>query len=233
MLNNGLKDKSLKVVVGIHSTNPIMPMNQQEIGSLKDYALIFHGKIFSKELNDYLLNNIKRIRKRYPNLLIILSTYDMNSKDHSCFIELGVEMIYNEDVGELLIPYPKSICQQIETIHGGLTLATRQSKKYSIKIRVDQNIIAEDLIRKCITMQTLFPNKMKNCSRIFTTSYSSYAHRPLGVSDMFMFGETSDLLKYWCKASPDDYLLEIRRLQKKYGNLLKRLEEEDKKRAEN
>ena len=218
MLNNGLKDKSLKVVVGIHSTNPIMPMNQQEIGSLKDYALIFHGKIFSQELNDYLFNNIKRIRKRYPNLLIILSTYDMNSKDHSCFIELGVEMIYNEDVGELLIPYPKSICQQIETIHGGLTLATRQSKKYSIKMRVDQNIIAEDLIRKCITMQTLFPNKMKNCSRIFTTSYSSYAHRPLGVSDMFMFGETSDLLKYWCKASPDDYLLEIRRLQKKYGN---------------
>jgi hypothetical protein len=217
VLNNGLKDKSLKVVVGIHSTNPIMPINQQEIGSLKDYALVFHGKIFSKELNDYLLNNIKRIRKRYPDLLIILSTYDMNSNEHSCFIELGVEVVYNKDVGELPTPYPKSICQQIETVHSGLTLAGSQSKKYSIKIRVDQNIIAEDLIRKCIAMQTLFPNKINNCSRIFTTSYSSYAHRPLGVSDMFMFGETSDLLKYWCKTRPDDYLFEIRRFQIKYS----------------
>ena len=91
------------------------------------------------------------------------------------------------------------------------------SKKYSKKIRVDQNIIAEDLIRKCFTMQTMFQNNMKDCSRIFTTSYSSYAHRPLGVSDMFMFGETSDLLKYWCTAKPDDYLIQIRKFQKKYN----------------
>lgn len=216
-LNNSLKDKNLKVVVGINSTNPIRPLNQKEIGSLKDYALVFHGKIFSKDLNDYLLNNIKLIRKYYPNLLIVLSTYEANSNDHSCYIELGVEVVYNEDVGELPTPYPKSICQQIETVHSGLSLAHKRGKKYSIKIRVDQNILANDLIRKCYAMQILFPSKVKNCSRIFTTSYSSYAHRPLGVSDMLMFGETLDLLRYWCKIRPDDYLLEIRSFQKKYS----------------
>ena len=217
VLNNGLKDKHLKVVVGIHSTNPIMPMNQPEIESLSDYALVFHGKIFSIELNEYLLNNIKQIRKRYPNLLIILSTYEMSLKDHSCLIELGVAVVYNKDVGELPTPYPKSICQQIETVNNGLSFAVSQSKKYSIKIRVDQNIIADDLIRKCFTMQTMFQNNIKDCSRIFTTSYGSYAHRALGVSDMFMFGETSDLLKYWCTAKPDDYLIQIRKFQKKYN----------------
>lgn len=219
VLNNGLKDKHLKVVVGIHSTNPIMPMNQPEIESLSDYALVFHGKIFSIELNEYLLNNIKQIRKRYPNLLIILSTYEMKLKDHSCLIELGVVVVYNKDVGELPTPYPKSICQQIETVNSGLSFAVSQRKKYSIKIRVDQNIIAEDLIRKCFTMQTMFQNNIKDCSRIFTTSYSSYAHRALGVSDMFMFGETSDLLKYWGTAKPDDYLIQMKKLQKKYKAL--------------
>lgn len=217
VLNNGLKDKHLKVVVGIHSTNPIMPMNQPEIESLSDYALVFHGKIFSIELNEYLLNNIKQIRKRYPNLLIILSTYEMSLKDHSCLIELGVAVVYNKDVGELPTPHPKSICQQIETVNNGLSFAVSQSKKYSIKIRVDQNIIADDLIRKCFTMQIMFQNNIKDCSRIFTTSYSSYAHRALGVSDMFMFGETSDLLKYWCTAKPDDYLIQTRKFQKKYN----------------
>ena len=218
VLNIGLKNKSLKVVVGIHSTNPITPMNQTEMNSLKDYALVFHGKIFSKELNEYLLNNITQIRKRYPNLLIILSTYEMNLHDYNCFIELGVTVVYNEDVGEVPGPYPKSICQQIETTNSGLSFARSQTKKYSIKIRVDQNIIAKDLIRKCFAMQTLFPNKINHGSRIFTTSYGSYAHRPLGISDMFMFGETSDLLQYWRKAKPDDYLFEISNLQNKYSS---------------
>ena len=217
VLNNGLKDKHLKVVVGIHSTNPIVPMNQPEIENLSDYALVFHGKIFSKELNQYLLNNIEQVRKRYPNLLIILSTYEMSLKDHNCLIKLGVVVVYNEDVGELPTPYPKSICQQIETVNGGLSFAASQGKKYSIKIRVDQNIIAENLIRKCFTMQAMFPSKIKDCSRIFTSSYGSYAHRALGVSDMLMFGETSDLIKYWCTARPHDYLIQIRNFQKKYN----------------
>lgn len=216
VLNNGLKDKHLKVVVGIHSINPIAPSNQPEIECLSDYALVFHGKIFSKELNQYLLNNIEQIRKRYPSLLIVLSTYKMSLKDYNCLIKLGVVVVYNEDVGELPTPYPKSICQQIETVNGGLIFAVSQGKKYSIKIRVDQNIIVENLIRKCFTIQTLFPNKIRQCSRIFTSSYGSYAHRALGVSDMFMFGETSDLIKYWRQTRPDEYLVHIKEFQKKY-----------------
>ena len=174
-----------------------------------EWGIVFHGKIVNKRTLDFLLENIRATRDISPYLKIVVSTYEDEYylPLESSIQDLDVVLIKCTDAGELTGGYPKSLCQQIETISSGLLYLQENGSRKSIKIRVDQKIDIETTIRLLESLISRFPSRTGDAvDRLWTTSYNSYLRRPLGASDMLMAGYTSDLLKYWAKISTVEWM---------------------------
>ena len=216
LANGNLARKNFKLSIGVRAKAPIIFKDNIDDFSTEEYAVIFHGKIFDNLVEEFLFSNISAFRSTYPELMIVLSSYVGDFIDLNRFLDLNVEFIDNVDVGQLQEPFPTSLCQQIETIGHGLMAAEQAKKRYSLKIRVDQSVSPENILRLLSGHFDLFPSGLETISRLFTSSYGTYRHRPLGLSDMFMFGETKYLLAFWKPANPVEYEETTKYLREKF-----------------
>ena len=214
--NRNLLRKNFKLSIGLRPKQPVIFKNYIDDFSTEHYAVIFHGKIFDNMVEEFLFSNISAFRSTYPKLMIVLSSYMDDFINLNRFLDLNIEFIDNVDVGQLPEPYPTSLCQQIETISHGLMAAEKAEKRYSLKIRVDQSVSPENILRLLSGHFDLFPSGLETVSRLFTSSYGTYRHRPLGLSDMFMFGETKFLLAFWKPSNPIDYEETAKYLREKF-----------------
>jgi WavE lipopolysaccharide synthesis len=180
----------------------------------EDFAVIFHGKIYSRDVESFLLDSIRQMRHFNPKIMIILSTYLSDLENLESFIEHEIELVDVPDVGQLREPYPKSICQQTFTVGLGLIKSNQAGKEFSIKIRVDQRVNASNLLKISKSYIETFPSFSESVSRIFTDSFDTNKFRP-GVSDMFMVGRTKDLLEFWKPTKPEEHYLIVKDLCKK------------------
>ena len=157
-------------------------------------AIIIQGPI--KEKFNFLKNTLDIYKKIFKNSLIIISTWENENIDL-------INSLKNENTFVIFSKEPtksqSNINHQIFSTNIGLELALKKGAKYSIKTRSDVRINKNNLETYLISLLSTFPVKENNFikSRIVVPSLITFKYRLYSLSDITMFGETSDLIKYF------------------------------------
>ena len=157
-------------------------------------AIIIQGPI--KEKFNFLKNTLNIYKKIFKNSLIIISTWENENIDL-------INSLKNENTFIIFSKEPtksqSNINHQIFSTNIGLELALKKGAKYSIKTRSDVRINKNNLETYLISLLSTFPVKENNFikSRIVVPSLITFKYRLYSLSDITMFGETSDLIKYF------------------------------------
>ena len=164
------------------------------------FAIIIQGPI--EENGNFLKNTLKIYKKIFKNSLIIISTWE--SEDKELIKELydkNIHIILNDD--KIIKKSRSNINKQIISTNVALNFAKNQNIKYCLKTRTDQRIHNNNLETFLISIINTFPVKNNNLtkSRLVVLPIGTRKFFLYHLSDLTMFGETNDLIKYWDKES--------------------------------
>ena len=223
LFSKQLSKKGVELSIGTKSISSSLTrnfaLNETSEAKIHNWCVVFQGKIYDQEFSKYLEETLLQIRSQIPNIAIIVATYEdeyFSRLENFCGNhDILISVV--KDAGSLPDPYPQSLCQQIESSYSGLNLAQELGYENSIKIRVDQRI---DVLMAILLVSQYFeeyPSRgQQTINRIWGTSYNTYLHSPLALSDMVQFGKTHDLLKYWKKIGKQDWVDYLHQLQIRY-----------------
>jgi hypothetical protein len=207
-MNNNFKEwikKRIKTFNGSFYTFWGRPVKEKDV-FLKSYhdvedkiGIVIQGGIRSDY--DFTLETVKLYKRHYPNACIILSTWkDAPESQIKQFMKLGIEIILNEKP----TPVHGNLNLQIISSYAGILRAKELGCKYICKTRTDQRMYATDIFPYLIKMLNKFPLKVK-CNaegRIIVLGSNTYRNRYYDINDMWCFGYTNDVIKYWsCSAN--------------------------------
>ena len=167
-----------------------------DLNSFKDQiAIVMQGPIITKD--NFTFETLSLYRKRYPNVLIILSTWDdYSDQELKMFSEVGVKVLKNNKPKHFGF---SNINLQIESSKAGIKYAKDKNVIYCLKTRTDQRIYRHDFILYFLSLIQLF--KIDNHSivnnRLISVSLNTYKYRLYGITDMLMFGHIDNMLLYW------------------------------------
>ena len=166
-----------------------------DVGSFNHkVSIVMQGPIIEKQ--EFTLETIKLYRKRYPNVKLILSTWDNYDKSLiSKFTEIGVEVILNSMPDYFGI---SNVNLQIKSTKVGIFRAKELGFEYCLKTRTDQRIYKHDFILFFMSILSSFKLEHKYLKeRLITMSMNTFKYRLYGVTDMLMFGNIDDMVLYW------------------------------------
>jgi hypothetical protein len=180
----------------------LRPKRAKRIGiafdELKDYpkmAIVVQGPIIYDQ--DFTFETLKLYKKYFPQTVIILSTWDYERKD--C-----VDKIDNEGVKIILnkVPVIKGVGNinfQIVSSVSGIKKARELGAEYILKTRTDQRIYNPNSLEFLVNaIEKFLPSGgLRQNRRIIGVSLNSFKYRMYGLSDMNLFGNIEDMLKYW------------------------------------
>jgi hypothetical protein len=166
------------------------------LNTLPQHAIVIQGPVIERK--DFTFQTIKLYKRNYPNIYIILSTWDnQNNTILSKIKELDVYIIENKK--------PKfsgvsNINLQIKSSKEGILLAKSLGADYVIKTRTDQRFYEANVDTYFFNLLLTFPlfeiNKRQN-SRIISISLNSFKDRIYGITDMLNYGNIDDMLNFW------------------------------------
>ena len=157
-------------------------------------AIIIQGPIGDKF--EFLKNTISIYKKIFKNSIIIISTWQSEN------IEL-INSLKGENIFVIFNNEPEkaqsNVNHQIYSTNKALNLANEYGAKFSLKTRSDVRINKNNLESFFVSLIDTFPVKKNNLtnSRIIIPSLITFKYRIYSLSDIVMFGETNDLLKYF------------------------------------
>lgn len=157
-------------------------------------SIVMQGPIIEKK--EFTFETLKLYRKRYPNVKLILSTWDNYDKSLiSKFTEIGVEVILNSMPDYFGI---SNINLQIKSTKAGIFRAKELGFEYCLKTRTDQRIYKHDFILFFMSILSSFKIDHKYLKeRLITMSMNTFKYRLYGITDMLMFGNIDDMILYW------------------------------------
>jgi len=210
----------------MYFTCHLRPIFTDEIETLPDnfyefsnIAIVIQGPIIKE--NDFTFESVRLYKKIFHKSKIILSTW--NDEDQSY-----LEKFKNEDIFVVLNNKPtnsgiSNVNYQVISSYSGIQKAKELDCLYSLKTRSDQRIYATNTEAVLLSILKSFPLKQPSIhqlGRIVAISLNTYKYRLYSVSDMFLFGYTSDLDKFWSppldereKVAPD-YLETLGNMEK-------------------
>ena len=166
-------------------------------------AIIIQGPILEKFL--FLKNTLNIYKKIFKNSIIVISTWENENKDL-------INSLKDENIFILFNKEPQksqsNIDHQIISTNRALKFAQEKGVKYSLKTRADIRIHKNNLETFLISLIKTFPPKNNELinSRIIAPSLITFRYRLYSLSDIVLFGETTDLLKYFKNESFRDGL---------------------------
>ena len=166
-----------------------------DVSSFNDkVSIVMQGPIIEKQ--EFTLETLKLYRKRYPNVKLILSTWDNYEKSLiSKFTEIGVEVILNSMPDYFGI---SNVNLQIKSTKAGIFRAKELGFEYCLKTRTDQRIYKHDFILFFMSILSSFKIDHKYLKeRLITMSMNTFKYRLYGITDMLMFGNIDDMILYW------------------------------------
>ena len=166
-----------------------------DVGSFNHkVSIVMQGPIIEKQ--EFTLETIKLYRKRYPNVKLILSTWDNYDKSLiSKFTEIGVEVILNSMPDYFGI---SNVNLQVKSTKTGIFRAKELGSEYCLKTRTDQRIYKYDFILFFMSILSTFKLEHKHLKgRLITMSMNTFKYRLYGITDMLMFGNINDMILYW------------------------------------
>lgn len=186
------------------SNNIVFKLNQYPRTLILIQGQVSKDGVFEKRsINHYLNIN--------PQQEILISTWDdSNSRKLQSDFEgfKNVNFLFNVEPS---LAGPSNINYQITNTHNGLLWALENTFDFTVKTRTDQCMMNP---RALMNLQTLFfEHGNLSSPRILINSLNTFFFRPYGASDMFQFGRTTDLLKFWSAPidtrQPNEYSLDI------------------------
>jgi hypothetical protein len=194
-------------------------LSHNDLGS--DIAILMQGQYIHKA--DFTYNTLLLYRKIYPNIRILLSTWEgsiqpdvkVNLEKHS------IEVLINTMPDDFGI---QNVNLQIKSTVEGLKLLNSKGVLFVLKTRTDQRFYsAANYLKHMISNLVHLSVDRVNDSiqhKLFVCNLNMYRFRKYIVSDMFMFGNINDMLKFWdvpfqnrlslnSTSNPDFYLNDI------------------------
>ena len=164
--------------------------------TIPSLCIVIQGPIVKE--NDFTLETCKIYKKIFNNSeTIILSTWDTEDKKYlKNFEAIGVKVLLSKApdfAGRANLNY------QILSTMKGLKEGEKLGCEYAIKTRTDQRFYSTNLSRDLFNLLKIYPPSpnYNMHSRLVALSFNSFKYRYYGISDMFLFGNTQDMLKYW------------------------------------
>lgn len=169
---------------------------QSDAYTIPSLCVVIQGPIVKE--NDFTLETCKIYKKIFNNSeTIILSTWDTEDKKYlKNFESIGVKVLLSKApdfAGRANLNY------QILSTMKGLEEGEKLGCEYAIKTRTDQRFYSTNLSRDLFNLLKIYPPSpnYNMHSRLVALSFNSFKYRYYGISDMFLFGNTQDMLKYW------------------------------------
>jgi hypothetical protein len=158
-------------------------------------AIVMQGGIVG-EL-DFTLQTLELYRRLHPQARLVLSTWaDADAAALQRAQALGVQVVLSDKPA---FAGQQNINLQIVTAAAGVLAAQAAGATHVLKTRTDQRLCAPDLLAYLHTLQESFPLPAPGAqkARLLTASLNTFRYRMYGVTDMFLFGRTEDMVAYW------------------------------------
>ena len=179
--------------------NSLLNPNFDSIDETDDVAILIRGPIV--KFRNFTLNTIDSYRRYYPKANIFVSTWNSYENfllkykdDDKVTIILNDFPQTNEGIGSTNL--------QIIGNTAGLKYIKKKNIKYSISLRSDQRFYSKNILKYLKVLISNYPYKPnskddKQIERLIGFSFNTFKYRLYGLSDMFLFGLTEDVLNYW------------------------------------
>lgn len=180
-------------------TRPVSEQNferdPQELEKNPKTAIIIQGPLILSQ--HFTVDTLKIYRRIFPKQLLILSTWeDENAVELEDVKQIkGVHLILSKKPRDAGIQH---INYQIISASAGAKYAKSKGCKYLLKTRTDQRIYSPSAIRYLHALLKQFPVRvnLNQKQRIISTSLYTFKYRLYSISDMFLFGDISDMVRY-------------------------------------
>ena len=169
----------------------VLLIAHEKMGS--EFTILMQGPLVHK--NDFTLETLQYYRSIFPNVRLVLSTWDSECSITCAKIEkIGVDIVINE------VPEVRGISNinlQLQSTIAGLNYLSNGTK-YVLKTRTDHRIYSSEnwleyFRNKCeISVSEIGLEK-----KLIVCNLNMYRSRKYVVSDMFMFGRVEDILTFW------------------------------------
>jgi hypothetical protein len=166
------------------------------LNACSEYGILMQGPIILEK--DFTYNTLKLYKHIYPNVVILLSTWEGQSNETLSKIrDLGIIVVENVE------PVYKGILNinlQILSTKVGIYELKKLNVKFLLKVRTDQrNFNNIDFLSAMRNLQKTFPiNNTALKFRLIICSTNTFRSRLYGITDMLMFGHIKDMEKFWC-----------------------------------
>lgn len=163
--------------------------------SMRKVGIVIQGPL--RREDDFTIETVKLYKKYYPDSPIIVSTWDTES-------DTDLEKV--KSLCELCVSHfdKKDGNFQRTTSLAGISKAQELGCVYILKTRTDQRAYAPRLLSLMVKLVDEFPIRIKCAAkgRIVTCGLSTFSDRLYNTSDMFVFGWSEDVLRYF--SCPED-----------------------------
>jgi hypothetical protein len=159
-----------------------------------DIGIILQGPICHRQ--DFTYWTILRYLQCYPRAHVVLATWDTEKLGKIAKLDEDNPNLHVLQLEHPSFPGPSNINYQICSTKAGLAKVRELELEYAIKSRTDQcfhDVFALDKLR--YTLNSF--SRSGEISRIVFLSLNSFLFRVYGPSDMFQFGKTEQLVRYW------------------------------------
>ena len=157
-------------------------------------AIVLQGPVVRKY--DFTLETVRLYEKTYPGLTIIVSTWEDEDPRYLDLIRhAGAHVVLNAKPTYFGI---WNINLQIVSARSGIAHAKKLGIPYTIKSRTDQRMYERNALETLHNLVSYFPPaRWTGLRKRFILCPMAYKYYDGYFPDMFMFGDTDDLLEYW------------------------------------
>ncbi len=183
-------------------TFSLRPKKAEKIGVVPDdlvsfpkLAIVIQGPIIYDQ--DFTFETIQLYKKIFPNAKIILSTWNYEQSTYLQKIkDKLVDVVLSQPPERAGVSY---VNYQIVSSLAGICRAKELGVEYILKTRTDQRIYHPGALEFLVNIVEKFlpANGYKQNKRIVGTSLNTFKFRNYGLSDMNLFGQVDDILKYF------------------------------------
>ncbi len=168
-----------------------------EIDNRDNIVIVLRGRIETK--NDFTLETVRLYRRYYPNVPIIVSTWDNVDKSIKKELEIAGAEICLSSCDKPLLNGFGSINLQLRTAKEGVSRAQQYPIDYILVTRTDQRFYEPNIFSFLLKLNSHFPLRLQ-CNadgRLIAISTSTFINRLYNISDMFIFGSKNDVIRYF------------------------------------
>ncbi len=171
-----------------------------------DVAIVMQGPI--KYEDNFTLETLLRYRKIYPNVSIIVSTWEGEvTEEFRLLAELcDIDIVENSKPST---GGPWNIKFQLKSSIGGINKAAEKESKYVMKTRTDQVFLHPDFLIYMKNVVRTFPASCDSMSEriVFLGAHNSMCTYPFRITDFMTFGRLEDIRNFYSATGDSDRLI--------------------------